>query len=153
MVPDARRTVRGLKGLPVDQCQRCHPLRRRRRRRIVERGQIRRLDRPPVGGRRDRLVAACEPRSAGLGPGRADELQPDGRPSDRPAGIEMPGRPAMLTGNVQASDRYIATGSSRRAPKRNATVGDVGATSASKPCAQSASKSPLISVRTFWAFR
>ena len=59
----------------------------------------------------------------------------------------------MLTGSVQASDRYIETGSASRAPKRNATVGEVGATSASKPCAQSASKSPLISVRTFCAFR
>ena len=65
----------------------------------------------------------------------------------------MPGRPAMLTGRVQASERYIDTGSAIRAPKRKATVGLVGATSASKPCAQSASKSALMSVRTFWAFR
>ena len=34
-----------------------------------------------------------------------------------------------------------------------ATVGEVGATSASKPCDHNASKSPLISVRTFWALR
>ncbi len=78
---------------------------------------------------------------------------PTGRPSDRPHGIDTPGSPAMLTGSVQASDRYIETGSARRSPKRNATDGEVGATRASKPCAQSASKSPLISVRTFWAFR
>ena len=78
---------------------------------------------------------------------------PTGRPSDSPHGIEIPGSPAMLTGSVQASDRYIATGSAIRAPNRNATVGEVGATRASKPCAHSASKSPLISVRTFWALR
>ena len=30
----------------------------------------------------------------------------------------MPGSPAMLTGSVQASERYIATGSARRAPER-----------------------------------
>ena len=65
----------------------------------------------------------------------------------------IPGSPAMLTGSVQASERYIATGSAIRAPNGNATVGLVGATSASKPCAHRASKSPLISVRTFWAFR
>ena len=69
---------------------------------------------------------------------------PTGKPSLRPHGIEIPGRPATLTGSVHASDRYIATGSAIRAPKRNATVGEVGATSASKPCAHSASKSPLI---------
>ena len=39
----------------------------------------------------------------------------------------------MLTGSVQASDRYIATGSAIRAPNRNATVGEVGATRASNP--------------------
>ena len=78
---------------------------------------------------------------------------PTGSPSDRPHGIDTPGRPAMLTGSVQASDRYIETGSASRAPSRNATVGEVGATRASKPCAHSASKSPLIRVRTFCAFR
>ena len=35
---------------------------------------------------------------------------PTGSPSDSPHGTDMPGRPAMLTGSVQASDRYIATG-------------------------------------------
>ena len=78
---------------------------------------------------------------------------PTGSPSDRPHGTETPGRPAMLTGSVHASERYIATGSASRVPSRKATVGEVGATRASKPCAQSASKSPLMSVRTFWAFR
>jgi hypothetical protein len=78
---------------------------------------------------------------------------PTGNPSDSPAGTEIPGSPAMLTGSVHASDRYIETGSARRAPKRNATVGEVGATRASNPAAQSASKSPLMRVRTFWALR
>ena len=73
-------------------------------------------------------------------------------PSDSPHGIEIPGRPAMFTGSVQASDRYIATGSAIFAPNRKATDGEVGATSASKPCSNSVSKSRLISVRTFCAF-
>ena len=58
----------------------------------------------------------------------------------------------MFTGSVQASARYICTGSSIFAPNGNATCGDVGATRASKPASQSRSKSRLISVRTFWAF-
>ena len=59
----------------------------------------------------------------------------------------------MFTGNVQASERYIETGSARRAPNRKATDGLVGATIASKPAAQTLSKSCLMSVRTFWALR
>jgi hypothetical protein len=59
----------------------------------------------------------------------------------------------MFTGSVQASLRYIETGSASRAPNRNATDGDVGATRASKPASKTLSKSRLISVRTFWAFR
>src|SRR4029078_405353 len=51
--------------------------------------------------------------------------RPTGIPPDRPHGIEIPGRPAMLTGSVQASDRYIATGSAIFAPNRKATDGDV----------------------------
>jgi hypothetical protein len=58
----------------------------------------------------------------------------------------------MLTGSVQASERYIETGSSRRAPNGKATVGLVGATSASTE-AKAASKSALMSVRTFCALR
>ena len=58
---------------------------------------------------------------------------PTGSPSERPQGIEMPGSPAMLTGSVQASARYIATGSASRAPNGQATYGLVGATSASIP--------------------
>jgi hypothetical protein len=58
---------------------------------------------------------------------------PTGRPSDSPQGIEIPGSPAMFTGSVQASDRYIATGSEVLAPNRNATDGEVGATRASIP--------------------
>jgi len=77
--------------------------------------------------------------------------RPTGIPSDSPHGIEIPGSPAMLTGSVQASDRYIATGSAIFAPKRKATDGEVGATRASNPCSKSVSKSRLISVRTFCA--
>ena len=79
--------------------------------------------------------------------------RPTGRPSDSPHGTDTPGSPAMLTGSVQASDRYIDDGIGQPVPNGKATVGEVGATRASKPCAHSASKSPLISVRTFWAFR
>jgi hypothetical protein len=59
----------------------------------------------------------------------------------------------MLAGSVHASERYIATGSAVRAPNLNATDGDVGATSASMPDSKTSSKSRLMSVRTFWAFR
>ena len=59
----------------------------------------------------------------------------------------------MLTGRVQASERYIATGSAIFAPNWKATVGLVGAQIASKPAAQTASKSALIKVRTFCALR
>ena len=48
--------------------------------------------------------------------------RPTGRPSDSPHGTDTPGSPAMFTGSVQASDRYIATGSAIRAPNGNATV-------------------------------
>ncbi len=46
----------------------------------------------------------------------------------------------------------MATGSSRRAPSGKATVGLVGATSASTR-SKARSKSALMSVRTFWALR
>ena len=56
----------------------------------------------------------------------------------------------MFTGSVHTSARYIWTGSAMRAPP-----GDVGECGyqASMPASQSASKSRLISVRTFWALR
>ena len=79
--------------------------------------------------------------------------RPTGRPSDSPHGTDTPGSPAMFTGRVHASDRYIWTGSAIRAPNGNATVAEVGAMRASNPCAHSRSKSRLISVRTFWALR
>ena len=77
--------------------------------------------------------------------------RPTGRPSESPHGSETPAIPAMFAGSVQASDRYIATGSAVRAPNRKATDGEVGATSASMPDSKTSSKSRLISVRTFWA--
>ena len=76
-----------------------------------------------------------------------------------PLGSHAPVHPNDHVNMAQSSNdsfpsaMYIATGSAMRAPKRNATDGEVGATRASKPCAQRASKSPLISVRTFCALR
>ena len=52
---------------------------------------------------------------------------------------------------VARSLRYIASGSSSFSPSLNAVVGAVGETSTSA-CAKAASKSRLISVRTFWAW-
>ena len=78
---------------------------------------------------------------------------PTGSPSESPHGSETPAIPAMFAGSVQASERYIATGSAVRAPNLNATVGDVGATRASMPEPKTSSKSRLISVRTFCALR
>ena len=63
-----------------------------------------------------------------------------------------PGRPAMFAGKVQASARYMETGSLIFAPNFQATCGLVGATIASKPAAQMRSKSRAINVRTFCAF-
>ena len=54
--------------------------------------------------------------------------RPTGRPSARPTGMERPGRPATLTGSVQASAAYIDTGSSALSPRRNAVPGAVGLT-------------------------
>ena len=62
----------------------------------------------------------------------------------------MPGSPARLTGMVQTSFRYIASGSSVLAPISKATVGEVGAMIASNR-SNAWSKSCLMSVRIFWA--
>ena len=79
--------------------------------------------------------------------------KPAGSPSSsaRPLGTEMPGTPARLAGIVATSLRYIASGSSSLAPSLNAVVGAVGLTSTSA-CSNAASKSRLISVRTFCAW-
>src|SRR5438093_890882 len=77
--------------------------------------------------------------------------RPTGNPSESPHGREMPGRPEMFTGRVKMSFRYIASGSFTFAPIANATVGDVGVTSASTS-SKTRSYSALISVRTFCAF-
>ena len=58
--------------------------------------------------------------------------RPTGRPSERPHGIERPGRPAMFGGIVSTSERYIASGFSAFSPSLKATVGDVGLTRRSK---------------------
>jgi hypothetical protein len=76
--------------------------------------------------------------------------RPTGSPSERPQGTLRPGSPAMFTGSVQASFRYISSGSSVLAPILKATLGEVGAINASTS-ARSASNSALIRVRTCWA--
>src|SRR6516162_9271340 len=76
---------------------------------------------------------------------------PTGMPSESPHGMLSPGSPAMQDGIVSRSERYIAMGSAVRAPSGNATVGDVGETSASN-VSNSASCSCLITVRTFCAW-
>ena len=58
--------------------------------------------------------------------------------------------PASDIGTVQKSFRYIASGSSVLAPSGKATLGAVGVTTKSNR-SQAASKSRLISVRTFCA--
>ena len=87
------------------------------------------------------VIALVGARGAGTARARTTAApmswRPTGRPSDRPHGTDSPGRPAMLTGSVHASERYIGTGSAIRAPNRNATVGEVGATSASNPASHS----------------
>ena len=69
-----------------------------------------------------------------------------------PHGTLIPGSPATLTGMVQTSDRYIARGSSIRAPILNATVGETGEAMTSTD-AKALSKSALMSVLTCWALR
>ena len=75
---------------------------------------------------------------------------PMGRPPPvKPAGTEIPGRPARLTGIVSTSFRYIDSGSAF-SPSLKATPGVVGA--AIRFTRSKASwKSRRTSVRTFWA--
>ncbi len=81
-------------------------------------GSVRRARGPARCSGSDPFVRAGQPEHRELAPRRPMIWRPTGRPSDSPAGIDTPGRPAMLTGRVQASDRYIATGSSSLAPDR-----------------------------------
>ena len=62
----------------------------------------------------------------------AISCSPTGSPSDRPAGTETAALPARLTGMVNTSLRYMASGSSAFSPTGKATVGAVGPTSRSK---------------------
>src|SRR5262245_30800344 len=74
---------------------------------------------------------------------------PSGRPSfEKPAGTEIPGRPAMLTVTVKMSLRYISIGSPPFSPSPKAGVGVAGVRIAST-VSNASSKSRLISVRTF----
>ena len=77
---------------------------------------------------------------------------PTGSPSSgaRPDGIEMPGTPARFAGIVVTSFRYIGSGSSIFSPSLNAVVGAEGVAITST-CANAASKSRWMSVRTFCA--
>ncbi len=59
--------------------ERRQSLRRCGRRGIVEGGEVGGLEEAPVGRRCDRLVAARQAEQRGLGPWRADQLQPDGQ--------------------------------------------------------------------------
>src|SRR5262249_29894924 len=75
--------------------------------------------------------AACRMRfSENAGP---TSCNPTGRPSLSPDGIEIPGRPARLTGTVRMSQAYMAHGSSIRSPMPNATVGEAGVAIRSTP--------------------
>src|SRR5262249_2870856 len=70
----------------------------------------------------------------------------------KPQGMLIPGRPARLHGSVKTSFRYIASGSLTFSPMRKAGVGEVGESTAST-ARKASSKSFLMSVRTFCAFR
>ena len=52
--------------------------------------------------------------------------KPTGKPSENPAGIDIPGNPAKLTGTVKISYIYIVIGSLIFSPKPKATVGVEG---------------------------
>jgi hypothetical protein len=64
----------------------------------------------------------------------------------------MPGSPARLPVTVNTSFSHIAIGSSILSPMRNAGLG-VDGVSTRSTCSNACSKSRLIKVRTFWAFR
>jgi hypothetical protein len=98
-----------------------------------------------VGRRRSRPVAfrhvasgdvgfehAGDPEHDTLPQRRCEHLHADRQPaSPVPYGTLIAAWPARLVGIVQMSDRYIASGSAVLAPSANATVGDVGDSSAS----------------------
>ena len=78
----------------------------------------------------------------------ASTCTPTGRPaSPVPYGTLIAAWPARLVGIVHTSERYIASGSADFAPSSNATVGDVGDSSASY-CSYARAKSRMMSVRT-----
>jgi len=81
----------------------------------------------------------------------AMSCRPTGRPSASPAGTDTAALPARLTGMVNTSDRYMASGSSTRSPIGNATVGEVGPASRSKRW-KASSSSRSTRVRAFCAW-
>ena len=69
-----------------------------------------------------------------------------------PAGTEIAGNPAKLTGTVKISFKYIETGSSFFSPILKAALGVDGVNIASTSL-KTLSKSFLINCLTFWAFK
>ena len=69
-----------------------------------------------------------------------------------PAGIDIPGKPAKLTGTVKMSFRYIDIGSSVFSPILKAELGVEGVKIAST-LVYASSKSFLISLLTFCGFK
>src|SRR5439155_12754111 len=92
-------------------------------------------------------------RSVASSKARPMSCRPRGRPSAvSPAGTEIPGRPARLTGTVKTSLRYMAMGSSMRSPMANAAVGVAGVRMASTD-SKARVKSRRIRLRRRWALR
>ena len=69
-----------------------------------------------------------------------------------PAGIDIAGKPAKLTGTVKTSFKYIEIGSLIFSPTAKAEDGVVGVKIVST-LLKASSKSFLINLLTFWAFK
>ena len=70
------------------------------------------------------LDRAARPQHGCFVEGFADHLKPERNPSlESPAGTEMPGSPARLSGTVNTSFRYIETGSAVFSPSAKAVHG------------------------------
>ena len=98
------------------------------------------------------LQRGADPVEPVVGQRRRHDLQADRQAvlGGQPDRDRAPALPARLDGMVHRSLRYIAIGSSTFSPSRNAVIGVDGETSTST-WANAASKSRLISVRTFCA--
>ena len=99
------------------------------------------------------LVRRADPVHPLLAQRRGHDLQPDRQTVLRRrarTARDIAAMPARFVGIVARSLRYMASGSSTLSPIGNAVVGVVGETSTSA-CSNAASKSRVISVRTFCA--